>query len=254
MEKKKYKNFEYLSCSQPLIEDRKNLVLIHGASINSYFFINQFEFLCKKLNVYAPDLPGRGGVEAFKNPSVRDYSDYIFDFIKELEIEKPVVCGVSMGGAIVLDMLAEKTTELAGGIVINSGARLKVHDVVYMSIKNDFNSFKKGLLYFGISQKSDPNKFIDKLDLFCVEEPLTAIKDFDACTGFDMMDELSRIKQKVLILTAAEDKSTPVKYGLYLKDNIKNSKYMELSDCGHLSPLEKPDDVNSQILKFMGTV
>ncbi|MDP3286478.1 MAG: alpha/beta hydrolase, partial [Desulfobacterales bacterium] len=53
------------------------------------------------------------------------------------------------------------------------------------------------------------------------------------------------------ILTAEDDKLTPPKYGLYMKEQIKNSSIINIKEAGHLSPLEQPEAFNMAIIGYL---
>ena len=55
----------------------------------------------------------------------------------------------------------------------------------------------------------------------------------------------------VLCILAQSDKMTPIKLGIKMANAIKNAKYVEIAKSGHMIPLEKPDEVNSEILSFV---
>ena len=251
MKKKTAARFEFLTGDTPYDELRETIVFIHGACINSYFWLNQIDSLDKEVNVVSIDLPGRCGFDSPEYSSVSKYAEYVLDFITEQNYKNSFICGVSMGGAIVIDILLNNPGFVKGGIIINSGARLKVRELVYDSIKKDFKAFKKAMMELGISSKSSAEDILKYTDRVTIENSETAIRDFDACAGFDLMEELHRINKKTLVMTASEDTAAPVKYGEYLRDNIKNAEYVKINNAGHLSPLESPESVNIEILKFI---
>lgn len=57
--------------------------------------------------------------------------------------------------------------------------------------------------------------------------------------------------KKITPIIAEEDKLTPLKYGLYMKEHIKNTSLFNIKDAGHLSPMEKPEELNQAILNFL---
>ena len=59
------------------------------------------------------------------------------------------------------------------------------------------------------------------------------------------------MKVPVLVLTATDDVLTPAKYGLYMAEKIAGAIVYSIEDAGHLSPLEKPDEVNNAIRHFL---
>jgi len=251
MKKQKKDKFHFLQKPENFDENKKSIVFIHGASINSYFFVNQLNFFSNEFNVFAPDLPGRNKGDEKGLQSVSEYADFIIDFIEKMKLEKPHICGISMGGAIVLDILARPYENIERAVIINSGARLKVLDMVFGSVKNAFQDFKKGMVKFGVSKDFDFTKIEPDAYKACIDNPMTALADFNACNNFDLMNSLEKIEKKVLILGASEDVSTPLKYGKFLEENIKNSQFKIIEGCGHLSPMEKPVEINNAIYEFI---
>jgi pimeloyl-ACP methyl ester carboxylesterase len=64
-------------------------------------------------------------------------------------------------------------------------------------------------------------------------------------------EKLSLIDVPVLVLTANDDIITPFKYATFLEKNIKNAELVNIEDAGHLSPIEKPHQVNKAIRDFL---
>ena len=65
------------------------------------------------------------------------------------------------------------------------------------------------------------------------------------------MDALGLIEVPVLVLTATDDNLTPLKYGTFLANSIKNAELVTIQDAGHFSPIEKPLEVNRAINDFL---
>lgn len=66
-----------------------------------------------------------------------------------------------------------------------------------------------------------------------------------------MTDELYRIKCPALVICGQEDILKPVKFSRILADNIPNSEFAVIPDCGHVTIFEKPDILNSMLLGFI---
>ncbi len=75
-----------------------------------------------------------------------------------------------------------------------------------------------------------------------------------ACNTFDVMDQLNKINAPVLVLTASDDQLTPIKYGQFLAEHIKNATLSNIEDAGHLSPVERPEEVARTIHDFIATI
>ncbi len=66
-------------------------------------------------------------------------------------------------------------------------------------------------------------------------------------------DVLSRVKVPVLILVGKQDLITPVKLHEEMASLIPQCSLNIIEACGHLSPLEQPDQVSEHIIKWFET-
>ena len=55
----------------------------------------------------------------------------------------------------------------------------------------------------------------------------------------------------MLVVTEEEDKLSAGKYGRFLAEKIAGSQIGNIMDAGHMSPVEKPGEVNRAILAFV---
>jgi pimeloyl-ACP methyl ester carboxylesterase len=105
------------------------------------------------------------------------------------------------------------------------------------------------ITYFG----SVNSKLVEK-DFSPEERRDFVLGNFKACDSFDVTEKLSLIEVPVLVLTGNDDNVTPLKYGTFLEKNIKNAKLVNIEDAGHLSPIEKPNEVNRSIHDFLSQI
>ena len=68
---------------------------------------------------------------------------------------------------------------------------------------------------------------------------------------FDATNFASELDLPVLCILAKSDKMTPINLGIKMAHTIKDAKFVEIAKSGHMIPLEKPDEVNSEILNFI---
>jgi pimeloyl-ACP methyl ester carboxylesterase len=54
----------------------------------------------------------------------------------------------------------------------------------------------------------------------------------------------------VLVIGFSDDLALPPHLGREVADALPNGRYLEIPDTGHLGFLEKPQEVNSAVLKF----
>ena len=235
----------------PLDEDKPTLVFIHGAANNRLFWRFQVQALVDVVNTVAIDLPGHGNSQGPGSDQIADYAQTVLNLIDHLSISDPIPCGLSMGGAITLQLLIDHGERFPAGILMNTGARLRVSPVIFNTIHTDFEKFVESIVAMAISGKSDADALRPVIQEITDCEPDVAYGDFKACDRFDVINQLEAIQKPVLVLTADDDVLTPVKYGQFMGEKISDASVQTIDGAGHMSPLEKPDAVNRAIRNFL---
>lgn len=100
-------------------EDPNPLVLIHGFGVDGATMLQLGRRLVGRHRVIVPDLPGFGihGVPDGTTPDADTFLEGIDDLLTQLDIERPILVGSSMGGGIVATYAATRP-DVPGGIVI----------------------------------------------------------------------------------------------------------------------------------------
>ena len=238
----------------PLDPNKPTLILIHGAGSNHAFWNPQVEYFSDIANVVAVDLPGHGTSPGNGKGTISEYADAVLNFIDAMQAPRPIPCGLSMGGAITQQLLISHPGRFPAGILMNTGARLKVLPSIIETIEKNYEAFIALLFSFTISPKNDTEELRSQIIAGTKCEPAVAAGDFRACDGFNASDALGSIDVPVLVLAADDDKLTPVKYGAFLANSIKHSELVTITDAGHFSNLEKPAEVNRAIADFLNRI
>ncbi|MFH1153318.1 MAG: alpha/beta hydrolase [Pseudomonadota bacterium] len=241
----------FISGQWPLDPARPTLIFIHGATLNKTLWESQVASLSGIANTVAIDLPGHGQSPGKGKETIEEYARIVLDFIGEINPPMPIPCGLSMGGAIVQRLLIQGDYPFQGGILINTGARLKVMPMIIDTIKTNFSGFSRLLSQFAVSKANISPELDDKIKTCTQCSPDAALNDFMACDRFDVMNALGSITVPVLVISGSDDAITPPRFGSFLASAISNAVHVTLKTTGHLSPIEKPDDVNRAITQFM---
>ena len=104
------------------------LVLLHAFPLSADQWLPQLHRVPPGWRFIAPDLRGfRGMGAAFEDPglsglSMDDYADDVLALLTHLEIDRAVVCGVSMGGYVAFAMWRRASTRVAGLVLSNTRA------------------------------------------------------------------------------------------------------------------------------------
>jgi len=250
MLERKTNGLGYLVGDWPLDPEKSTIVFIHGAGGSSAFWQEQIKGLSGRVNALAIDLPGRGRSNGEGKQKIADYAEGVIEFIAEIDIPDPILCGFSMGGAIVQQMLLDYPDRLKAGILIGTGARMKVAPAFFETIEKDYSGFVDWLCKICVSKKTNPQKVDPFREDMLRCRPEVTHGDFWACDRFDVVAQLPATQAPVLVVTAEEDKMTPPKLGEFLEKSIKKAGRTHIMGAGHLVSMEKPEETNLAILKF----
>jgi len=241
----------YVTSGWPLDRTKPTLIFIHGAGGSNILWQGQVKGLAGRVNAIAIDLPGHGDSTGDGMGTIADYARAVADFTRTIEAPKPVPCGLSMGGAITQQLLLDHPDTCCAGILIGTGARLRVQPLILKTIEENFSGYVDSFLAFAASGKTDPERLRPISEATARGNPQVALGDFKACDAFDVMERLPSIRVPVLVITSEEDKLTPPKYGIFLEEKIETASRVHIQDAGHLVPAEKPDEVSQAILDFL---
>ena len=89
-----------------LSPEAPDLILVHGAGGNHQHWGAAVRNL-RSANVYALDLPGHGRSSGNGRTAIADYAAFVVGFMDALGLQKAVIAGHSMGGAIATTMALE---------------------------------------------------------------------------------------------------------------------------------------------------
>ncbi len=235
----------------PLATEQPTLVMLHGSGNTGVLWDAQITGLADIANVVAVDLPGHGGSQGAAAASVSEYAAGIAALIPALGISRAIVCGLSLGGGIALQMLLDHAERVAGAVLLGTGARLRVMPMIFQLIEHDFESFVQGMPGVAASPNTDAALLAPLMRSVLDNGAEVTAGDFRVCDAFDVMDRLGEIDSPVLVLSGDDDKLTPAKYSNYLGNQIAGAELVTLSDAGHLAAVERPDAVNQAIRTWL---
>jgi pimeloyl-ACP methyl ester carboxylesterase len=251
MHKQKSHGIGYMTGRWPLDPKKSTLFFIHGAGGSSLFWKEQIDDLSLRANTLAIDLPGHGRSSGEGMVTVEDYAQAVANFIKNVHVPHPILCGVSLGGAIVQQLLLDYPNLAKAGILISTGSKLKVAPVIFETIGKNFSGYVDMICKLAASKKTDPSLIVPFKEDTARGQPEVTHGDFRACNRFDVTDHIASIEVPVLVVTAEDDKLTPPKFGEFLEKSIKNASRAHIIDAGHIAPMENPKVVNRAIISFL---
>jgi pimeloyl-ACP methyl ester carboxylesterase len=241
----------YIAGCWPPDPAKSTLIFIHGAGGSSRFWQAQVEGLAQRVNTIAIDLPGHGRSSGSGHDTIAAYARSVIDFIEALDATSPVICGISMGGAVCQQILLDAPNLPAAGILINTGARLKAAPAIFDMLEKDYAGYLSLIGRLVGTEKTAPEHLKRFREETARCKPEIIRGDFLACNGFDVMPRLGSISLPVLVVSAEGDQLTPPKYGEFLENSIPGATRITVPEAGHILPMEKPEELNRAIIDFL---
>ena len=239
------------------------IIFIHGFPFDKSSWKPQMQFFKKSHRVIAYDIRGFGKSEnGTEKDSIVIYAEDLIKFMDGLHIEKAVVCGLSMGGYILLNavhlapsrfeaiILAD--TKCEADTEIEKAKRLKTIE----EIKTDgLFSFLDGFIKNIFCKKTLQNNenLVEKVRKTMFETPKEAISKALVAMSerTEMCEKLIDINIPTLVICGKEDSVTPVSDAKHLQQKIKRSTLHVIENAGHLSNLEQSVKFNKIVDHFL---
>jgi pimeloyl-ACP methyl ester carboxylesterase len=235
------------------VRGKRHLVLVHGAGGSHLDWPAPLRRL-RETNVYAIDLPGHGRSEGTGQSSIAAYRDFLLAFLDALGLEKVVVVGHSMGGAIALDFALSYPSRLTGLILVGTGARLRVLPAILTGVLSNFEATVDLILDYAFGPSATEQLRRLGRQRLLQTPPQVLHGDYAACDAFDVMERLGEIRCPTLVICGTVDKLTPPKYSVYLCDHIPGAELVLVEGAGHMVMLEKPEAVTNAVSRFIASL
>lgn len=224
------------------------LVFLHGAGCTHDVFAAQRERFSDAIFLRLPGHDAPGSAD-----SIEGFADSIEAQLHALHIEAAVLCGSSMGGAIVLELALRRSPCVGALLLLGSSARLRVAPSVLESLGENFSAGIAALVPHLVYAPTPQiiQALADQFQLVGQEQTLA---DFRACDRFDVRERLGEITLPTLALVGEHDVMTPPKFSLFLADRIPSADARILPACGHLAMLEQALATNEAIAAFVSSL
>ena len=242
---------------------KRTIIFVHGFPYDHSMWEKQIDALSSSYYCITYDIRGLGespaGDGQFTMESFIDDLEFIID---ELNLNKPVLCGLSMGGYISFRAI-ERMQNKFGGVIFcdtkpeadNNEGKLKRAASIKKINKEGLEAFVNEFVPNCFAESSIKNmrmQYENILFKSATFDPLGVKGCILAMIGRnDTTGSLNKIKIPSLVLCGEKDKLTPPETMKNLAKNITDSQFILIPGAGHMTPVENPDAVNKAIYEFM---
>lgn len=214
--------------------------------------------------IVVPDMPGFGkGRLPDGTPSIDDLAGAIVKRCAALGVERPIVAGCSMGGYISLAIARLHPTFAGAFALIDTRAtadsqqsRLARYEMVERA-RHEGAGFlletDPPVSAETTAQRPDAVTFIRSMmadataaGIMVAQRAMAGRKDSRSVLG--------TIRVPVTVVHGSDDPIVALSEGQAMAESIKGATFVPVNGSGHLSPVEKPDDVTAALLALANRI
>jgi len=236
------------------------LLLIHGLGSSTRDWEYQVPTFSQKYQVITIDLRGHGKSDKPKGPyNMQMFARDIAELLKKLDIESVHILGISLGGGIAFQFAVDYPELVKSLIIVNAGIEIPTD-----SFKMKLEAFKRTFivrlvgmkkmgevlaprLFIKPEQEELRNKLIERWQENDKKAYLSAMR---ALIGWSVRDELGKIKCPTLVIGSDQDYA-PSSIKEEYTALLSNAKFIEIKDARHAVAVEKPEEFNKIVMKFL---
>lgn len=227
------------------------MIFIHGAGGNHLVWGFQIRAVADIAHAIALDLPGHGRSDSPGRNTVDGYREVVVGLLDALKIERAVIVGHSMGGAIAQTIALSNPERVAKLVLISTGARLRVMPAILEGVLSDVNQVAEIVVANSYATTLDVGLRDRAIAEFLSCSPQVTHGDFTACNTFDIMARVSGIHAPTLVICGKDDKMAPLKFSEFLASKISNAQLTLVERAGHSVMIEQAEQVNQALKKFL---
>ncbi|MGF7117145.1 alpha/beta fold hydrolase [Methanobacterium oryzae] len=238
------------------------VVLIHGMTFDHRSWNSQIELLKQNYRVIAYDIRGHGKTDVVDGQyTYKMFVDDLITLLDYLEIDKAILCGLSMGGIIAMRTFEKYPDRIKALILCDTRSDADSNETRYWR-ENSIESIKKeGLGPFAdeFIELCAPQEFVKfPEELKIIRKTILSSSPLGICGALlaqaarpDMQYLLPQIDVPTLIMIGENDYLTPLALSKIIHENIPGSELKIISEACHISNLENRDEFNKYLLDFL---
>ncbi|MCR2783305.1 MULTISPECIES: alpha/beta hydrolase [unclassified Microbacterium] len=214
--------------------------------------------LTGRYRVVTWDLPGHGRSAPASAPfTVADLADAVVDAAREVSAGPFWYAGVSLGGAVGLELLLRHPDAVRAAAIIASGAQLGDPAGWHERAAKVRAESTSSIIIPSAQRWFAPDSVAREPELS--GRLLHALQNTDddsyarcceALADYDVRDRLDAITTPVLAVWGEHDAVAPEAKAREIADGVPGGRIARIADAAHLPPAEQPEDVARVLVEF----
>jgi len=261
-----YTNNQIVSYIDEGLANAPTIIFIHGFPLNKAMWNKQVEEFKENYRVIAYDIRGHGNSDVGDDDfSIELFVDDLLRLMDALNIEKPILCGFSMGGYIALNAIENYPERFSALLLCDTSCTADLPEAKEKRMKAIKNINEKGLEQYAeesLKKLFSPLSFSKQIDEIAIVREMiiktscpSLYKTLHALAERkETCTRLHEIKVPVLIMVGKDDEITPPDVALFMHEKIKSSTIQVVEHAGHLSNMENSKVFNNQLTAFLSSI
>ena len=237
------------------------ILFIHGFPLDRTVWRHQLAGLSRWKRI-APDLRGSGASSAADGYSVARYADDIVHVLDTLGLERAMVCGLSLGGYILFELLRRHPGRVRAAVFCNTKAaadsaeaRRGRDEMATLAEREGAGAVAERLL----PQLLAPATFAAQPDVVAHVREMINRTPVPGLVGAlralrdrpDSTPMLGAIGVPTLVVAGEDDQITPADGMRGMAQAIPGAQFAVIPAAGHLAPLEQPLATSRTLADFL---
>lgn len=242
-------------------DDAPRIALVHSLAMDHTFWLPVVERLTGEASVLIYDCRGHGVSDKPAGPYTTPlFASDLACLMDKVGWPSAVVAGASMGGCVSLAFGANypKRTNALGLIDTTAWYGADAPAAWAKRAERALTEGLKGLIEFQVSRwfgepfrAAHPEVVQHCIDVFLAND-LSAYAETCRMLGTnDLRSALPGITSPTTVIVGEEDYAAPVAMAQVMHEGIKNSRLVIIANARHLTPLEVPDRIASELMLLL---
>jgi pimeloyl-ACP methyl ester carboxylesterase len=242
------------------------VVMLHAFPLDSRMWLPQVEAL-EGYQLIVPDLRGFGAARAMagERSEIDLLADDVARLLDERELERVVLCGLSMGGYVALAFARRHPERLGGLVLLDTKAGTDSDDARANRLAMAERVLAEGIgfvpevmlprLLGETSLRERPEVVRQVTETILDQDPRgVAAAQRGMAERSDSTGALAQIDVPTLVVVGTEDELTGPDEARTIAEAVRDARLVQVPGAGHLVNLERPGPVNEAMLDFLAPI
>ncbi len=249
------------------VGDGRPVVLVHGLGLSGALWNRMRDSFGEGYRLVLVDLRGAGRSRERERTelSLARWADDLGEVVRELELDRPVLVGHSLGASIVMKYALERPDDAGPLVLIGAEANLsnlaprmlaaaeRIESAGLQTWVDEF--WSKNPPFSQASLRRDPSILDEYRTRLLENDTIDYVRQCRAIASAESLaGRLGDVEQPALVVVGADDDRTLPEHGRQLANAMPRARLVELADVGHTMPLEAPDETAKAITDFLRDV